>query len=159
MLQKKLTAQPPFIAGDKLPDERPRAPLIMVAEDDADNRLMLKTLLEIRGYRILEASDGQEAITVARDAAPDLILMDLQLPRLNGLAVARLMRHDEGLRHVPIVILSGHDPARHRNLALAAGCNEYLHKPIDFDHLSELLGSLLGSAQGSSPQKPANAHA
>ena len=159
MLQKKFSAQPHFVAGETLSNEHPqtRAALIMVAEDDDDNRLMLKTLLEMRGYRVLEVRDGQEAITAAREEAPDLILMDLQLPRLNGIAVARYMRLDEELRDMPIIIVSGHDPARHRQLALAAGCNAYLHKPIDFDHLEELLRSFLGSTQSSPTETTANA--
>ncbi|HVF57059.1 MAG TPA: response regulator [Pyrinomonadaceae bacterium] len=116
---------------------------ILVAEDDADVRLMLRTRLEMKGYCVVEAGDGQEAIRVAQDEHPDIILMDLQLPRLNGFAVTRYVRQHEELRGVPIVILSGHDPAKHRNLALAAGCNEYLLKPVDFNRLEETITRLL----------------
>ena len=127
--------------------ERPRCrPTVMVAEDDADIRLIMRMLLELKGYRVVEASEGQEAIRVAEESRPDLILMDLQLPRLNGFAVTRHMRQHDQLREVPIVIVSGHDPAKHRRLALAAGCNEYLLKPINFDHLEELLARLLPTA-------------
>jgi len=120
--------------------------LIMVAEDDEDNRLLLRTMLELKGYRVVEARDGQEAVAVAKNAQPDLILVDLQLPRLNGFAVTRSVRHEESLRGVPIVVVSGHDPAKHRKLAMAAGCNEYLHKPIDFQRLEKLLTDLVGAA-------------
>ena len=120
-----------------------RAPTILVAEDDADVRLMMKTLLEMRGYRVLLAESGPEAVETARAGRPDLILMDLQLPRLNGFAVARFVRQSDDLRAVPIVVVSGHDPAKHRNLALAAGCNAYVQKPIDFDRLDELIVNLL----------------
>lgn len=115
----------------------------MVVEDDDDNRLMLKTLLEMKGYRVVEARDGQEATEVMEFTRPQLIMMDLQLPRLNGLALARRVRQHDSMRHVPIIVVSGHDPARHRHIALAAGCNEYLLKPIDFDSLEETLGRLL----------------
>jgi len=116
---------------------------VLVAEDDPDVRLMMRTLLEVKGYRVVEASDGPGALRAAESERPDIILMDLQLPRLNGFAVARFIRQTDGLRRVPIVVISGHDPAKHRNLALAAGCNAYLHKPIDLDGLQELIVNLL----------------
>ena len=116
---------------------------ILVAEDDADIRLMMRMLLGMKGYRVVEARDGQETVDVATQERPDLILMDLQLPRLNGFAVARFVRQTDPIRDVPIVVVSAHDPAKHRNLALAAGCNAYVQKPIDFDRLDELIVSLL----------------
>ena len=116
---------------------------ILVAEDDADIRLMMRMLLGMKGYRVVEARDGQETVDVAKQERPDLILMDLQLPRLNGFAVARFVRQTDSIRDVPIVVVSAHDPAKHRNLALAAGCNAYVQKPIDFDRLDELIVSLL----------------
>jgi len=119
---------------------------VLVAEDNEDVRMMMRTLLEMKGYAVLEAGDGQETVALALEARPDLILMDLQLPRLNGYAVARSIRQNELLCHVPILIVSGHDPARQRNLALAAGCNGYVQKPVDFDRLEELMLSLLPSA-------------
>ena len=118
-------------------------PTILVAEDDADIRLMMRMLLGMKGYRVVEARDGQETVDVAKQERPDLILMDLQLPRLNGFAVARFVRQTDPIRDVPIVVVSAHDPAKHRNLALAAGCNAYVQKPIDFDRLDELIVSLL----------------
>ena len=120
-----------------------RTPKILVAEDNADIRLMMKMLLCMKGYHVVEASDGQEAMDVARAEQPDIILMDLQLPRLNGFAVARFVRQDERLSKTPIIIITGHDPEKHRSLALAAGCNAYIQKPIDLDNLSELIVSLL----------------
>ena len=122
---------------------------ILVAEDDADIRLMMSMLLGMKGYRVIEARDGQETLDVAQNERPDIILMDLQLPRLNGFAVARFIRQSETLSRVPIVVVSAHDPAKHRNLALAAGCNAYVQKPIDFDRLNELIVSLLPQERGS----------
>jgi two-component system cell cycle response regulator DivK len=139
--------QPPSLPGDTA---RPRSGAdgldvrtILVAEDDRDIRLMLKALLELKGYRVLLAGDGQLAVDTARAERPDLILVDLQLPLLNGFAVARFVRQCDELRTVPVVVVTGHDPLRHRGLALAAGCNGYLQKPIDFEKLDELLLSLL----------------
>jgi two-component system cell cycle response regulator DivK len=118
-------------------------PLILIAEDDPDNRLMMKTLLEMKSYRIEEAANGEEAVAKAASARPDLILVDLQLPLLNGFAVTRFVRQQDGLREIPIVVVSGHDPSKHLKLALAAGCNGYIQKPIDFDELDQLLCKLL----------------
>lgn len=122
---------------------RQASPTIMVVEDDADSRFMMRTLLEMKGYRVLEAESGEAAIAAAETEQPGLILMDLQLPRLNGFAVTRHIRLHALLRETPIIILSGHDPIEHRKLALAAGCNEFLHKPVDFGLLEETLGRLL----------------
>lgn len=120
------------------------ATTVLLAEDDADIRLMVRTTLGVKGYRVIEARDGQEALDVARLTRPDLILMDLQLPRLNGFAVTRFLRQDAALRSVPIIVISAHDPAKHRNLALAAGCNAYVQKPLDLDALDAMMLNLLG---------------
>jgi len=127
---------------DAAADTGPRR-TILVAEDDADVRLMMKALLEMKGYRVVLAGDGRAAVEAAHVERPDLILVDLQLPLLNGLGVARSVRQSDGLCAVPIVVLSGHDPLNHRGLALAAGCNAYVQKPIDFDQLDELIFNLL----------------
>jgi CheY-like chemotaxis protein len=116
---------------------------VLIAEDDEDVRLMMRTRLGTSGYRVVEACDGQEALDVAKDVRPDIVLMDLQLPRLNGFAVARFLRQADRLRRMPIIVVSAHDPAKHRNLALAAGCDAYVQKPIDFDYLDGLMHSLL----------------
>lgn len=115
----------------------------MVVEDDTDSRLMMRTLLEMKGYRVIEAENGEAAISSAEAESPGLILMDLQLPRLNGFAVTRHIRQHVRLRAVPIIIISGHEPVQHRRLALAAGCNEFMHKPLDFGLLEETLSRLL----------------
>lgn len=117
---------------------------VLVVEDFADNRFMMRRLLEMSGYRVLEAVDGKEAVEVAESACPDLILMDLSLPRLNGLDATRRIRELEGLARVPIVAVSAHDTNDFHADALAAGCNEYVTKPIDFDELESLLKKLLG---------------
>jgi CheY-like chemotaxis protein len=125
-----------------LPRPRPNRPTILVVEDDSDNRFMLKTLLEMKGYCVVEAGDGLEAVRMLEDARPQLIMMDLQMPNLNGFDVARRVRQHPQLGDVPIIVVSGHDPARHGQLALAAGCNEYLLKPIDFERLERILARL-----------------
>lgn len=118
---------------------------ILVAEDDEDNRFTLKILLEMRGYRVLTAANGQEAIAAAEREHPDLVLMDLRMPVLNGLAATRQLRQHVSprLNQVPILALSAYDPAQHRAVAIAAGCNDYVTKPIDYDRLEKLIETLL----------------
>lgn len=118
---------------------------IMVVEDFEDNRFMMRRLLEMSGYHVVEAEDGQQAVEVAIRELPNLILMDLSLPLLDGLAATRRIREHPELRTVPIVAVSAHDTADFHTDALAAGCNEYVTKPIDFDQLEDLLSQLLAN--------------
>ena len=122
-------------------------PTIMVVEDFEDNRFMMRRLLEMSGYHVLEAVNGEEAVEIARRERPSLILMDLSLPLLDGLAATRRIRQEASLRDVPIVAVSAHDTADFHADALAAGCNDYVTKPIDFDQLEALLGKLLPKKQ------------
>ena len=113
--------------------------VFLVVEDFEDSRFMLRRLLEMAGYVVLEASDGEQAVKVALEQRPSLILMDLSLPKLDGLAATRQIRKMRVLRQVPIVAVSAHDSPQTRTEALAAGCNEYVTKPIDFDNLNAVL--------------------
>ncbi|HEY9283244.1 MAG TPA: response regulator [Pyrinomonadaceae bacterium] len=116
---------------------------VLVVEDFEDNRFMMRRLLEMSGYRVVEAVNGEQAVEVAATERPDLILMDLSLPKLDGLAATRRIRQSNGLAEVPIVAVSAHDTSDFHADALAAGCNEYVTKPIDFDQLESLLKKLL----------------
>ena len=116
---------------------------VLVVEDFEDNRFMMRRLLEMSGYEVVEAMNGEEAIEIARRVRPGLILMDLSLPLLDGLAATRRIRQHKELLHVPIVAVSAHDTADFHADALAAGCNDYVTKPIDFDQLEALLQRLL----------------
>lgn len=116
--------------------------LFLVVEDFEDSRFMMRRLLEMAGYRVIEATDGEQAVKIALEMKPTLILMDLSLPKLDGLAATRLIRQKKGFRHIPIVAVSAHDSPESRTEALEAGCDEYVTKPIDFDHLHDLLEGL-----------------
>ena len=120
---------------------------ILVVEDFEDNRFMMRRLLEMSGYRVVEAVNGEQAVEAAERERPDLILMDLSLPKLDGLAATRRIREQNGAARVPIVAVSAHDTTDFHADALAAGCNEYVTKPIDFDQLEELLTRLLGKSR------------
>jgi len=116
---------------------------VLLVEDYEDNRLMMKHLLELSGYRVLEATNGAQAIKVAMREIPDLILMDLSLPQVDGLSATRQIRAVPALSDVPIVAVSAHDSADFHAEALASGCNEYVTKPIDFGQLEAVIKSLL----------------
>lgn len=112
---------------------------ILLVENHDDNRSMLKTLLEIWGYRVIEAEDGDDAIRQAISKCPNLILMDISLSKTDCLATVRRMRGTEALSGVPIVFISGHAQPEFRASALAAGGDDFLVKPIDFNQLEFIL--------------------
>jgi two-component system phosphate regulon response regulator PhoB len=115
------------------------APSVLVVEDNDETLFLLRTVLTRKGYRVVEAWDGKQAIEVAEAEAVDLILLDLQLPRVNGLGVIHRLRQNPRLENVPVVIITGQDPEKYRNPAIAEGCDDFLLKPIDFDRLDALL--------------------
>lgn len=117
--------------------------LILVVEDFEDSRFMMQRLLEMAGYSVVEASDGEQAVELAVQERPALILMDLSLPKLDGLAATRTIRQHKTMGKVPIIVVSAHDAPESRIEALEAGCDEYVTKPIDFDQLDRLLKRLL----------------
>ncbi len=120
-------------------------PLVLVADDHEDTRLLFRTVLEIRGYRVIEAADGEETVRTAESAHPDLILMDGSLPRLSGVDATRQIRKSDHIGHVPIVFISGHAGATSLALAREAGCDEYLVKPFDLTQLEDVLEKYSGN--------------
>ena len=118
-------------------------PTILVADNDDDNRYLLRSLLELKGFDVLLATNGQEAIDTAVRKRPDLVLIQLKLPLISGFTVIRRMRKCSALRGVPIIAVSLNKPTANRNVAIAAGCNAHLENPIEFDLLDQLLDRLL----------------
>jgi CheY-like chemotaxis protein len=116
---------------------------VMVVDDNEDLREMLRYMVERLGYRVVEAENGRVAVELVRHRCPDLILMDLSMPVMDGLAATRLLRQTEEVRHVPIVAISANRRELSQDEALAAGCNEYLTKPVNFHQLHTLLISWL----------------
>jgi CheY-like chemotaxis protein len=116
---------------------------ILVVEDFDETRSMLRLSMELSGYRVVEAINGQQAVEVARRERPDVILMDIGLPVMDGCKATRLIREDKALRNVAIVAVSANATAEYRVKALAAGCDEYVTKPIDFDHLKTLIADFV----------------
>src|SRR5258705_8266339 len=109
---------------------------IMVVEDYDDTRLLLRKVLERLGYIVLEASNGQEAVDIADREHPDLILTDLDLPILDGIAATQQIRQHEHMGSVPIVALTAYPLSYSRVKAFAKGCDEYMRKPIDMSKLA-----------------------
>jgi two-component system, cell cycle response regulator DivK len=123
--------------------EREEPMSVLLVEDTEDNRFMMRRLLEMSGYRVSEAINGLEAVRTAQHEKPQIILMDLSLPVVDGLAATRLIRELTELHNVPIIAVSAHDTADFHAEALAAGCDAYITKPIDFTELEDLIKSLL----------------
>jgi CheY-like chemotaxis protein len=116
---------------------------ILVVDDFDDTRLLLRTWLERRGFRVVEAEDGIEAIQLASSEVPDLIIMDMEMPLLDGLSATRRIRQLEDLRKVPIVAVSAYGADQFRDLALAAGCDEYVSTPFEPRALEGVIASLM----------------
>jgi len=118
---------------------------ILIVEDNEMNRDMLSRRLERKGYKILIAVDGAEGVDVTRAQMPDLILMDMSLPVVDGWEATRRIKADAGLKHIPIIALTAHAMANDREKALDAGCDEYDTKPIELPRLLGKIESLLAS--------------
>jgi len=116
---------------------------VLLVEDTEDNRFMMRRLLEMTGYRVVEAMNGEEAVKLAKAESPNLILMDLSLPVIDGLAATRLIRKLPEFELTPIIAVSAHDTSDFQSEAIEAGCNTYVTKPIDFNELEQLITQLL----------------
>lgn len=116
---------------------------ILVVDDFDDTRLLLRTWLERRGFRVVEAENGIQAINQAESEAPDLIIMDMQMPQLDGLSATRRIRKLESMNSVPIVAVSAYGADQFREQALAAGCNEYVSTPFEPAILERVIRDLV----------------
>lgn len=104
---------------------------ILLIEDNEQNRYLTTFLLEKHGYRVVCAPDGVQGVELARELDPDIILLDIQLPRMDGYAVARALREHDALRATPIIAVTSYAMVGDREKSLAAGCNGYIEKPIN----------------------------
>jgi CheY-like chemotaxis protein len=117
--------------------------LVVVVDDFADTREMLRRMLELSGCRVVEAVNGQEAIEISQRDGPDLVLMDLNMPVLDGFNATLRIREDVRTRDVPVVAITAYDTAESRAAASAVGCCEYVTKPLDAQRLDSILKKLL----------------
>ena len=128
---------------DKTDDEK-RERLILLAEDSADSAIPLSLHLQQTGYQVVMANDGEEAVKVAALSRPDLILMDLAMPVLDGLAAARRIREESPSTYIPIIAITAFSTSGFLQAAHDVGFDGYLTKPVDFDRMDELIKTLLG---------------
>ncbi len=119
------------------------ATVILVVDDAADSVAILSLDLQQMGYRVVTATNGEEAVSVAAAIVPQLILMDISMPRLDGLGATRKIRELDPLREVPVIALTAFDTEGFKKAAYDAGVSGYLTKPIDFPRLHQLIGRLL----------------
>ena len=122
---------------------------ILLVEDFDDTRLMMKLWLNKQGYHVVEADSGEEAIRLAQKELPDLIIMDMMMPGLNGLDATHQIREHQALRQTPIVAVSAYGADEYRTIAIEAGCNEYVSTPFEPSALNELIKSLLAQRASS----------
>ncbi len=119
---------------------------ILIVEDNEMNRDMLSRRLERRGYQVILAMDGRRGLAAARSEAPDLILMDMSLPEIDGWEVARQLKSDDSTRSIPLIALTAHAMTSDRQKALAAGCDDFDTKPVEFQRLLMKIQTMLRSA-------------
>jgi len=120
-------------------------PKILIVEDDELNRDSLRRLLRRRGFEIVLAVDGEDGVATARAEAPDLILMDMSLPVVDGWEATRRLKADPAVQATPIIALTAHAMTTDRDKALAAGCDDFDTKPIDLDRLLPKIHALLAA--------------
>jgi len=116
---------------------------ILVVDDFDDTRLLLRTWLKRKGFRVIEAENGKQAVAAAQAHSPDFIIMDVEMPELDGLAATRQIRAMKQFERVPIVAVSAYGADQYRAQALEAGCNEYVSTPFDPDALENLIRTLI----------------
>ena len=122
-------------------------PLIFYIEDNPENRLLIRRVLGAEGYNVVEAENANQALEVIKTIEPDLILMDINMPDIDGYTLTAQMKMDPKLWDVPIIALTANVMKGDRERTLAAGCDGYIQKPIDVDTLPEQIGRFLKRAR------------
>jgi two-component system cell cycle response regulator DivK len=127
---------------------------VLLVEDNEMNRDMLSRRLTRRGFEVVSAVDGQQGVDLARSEKPDIILMDMSLPVMDGWEATRRVKSDDCTRNVPVIGLTAHAMSGDREKALEAGCDEYDTKPVDFDRLIGKIERLFGKIGACSCEGP-----
>jgi two-component system, cell cycle response regulator DivK len=117
---------------------------VLVVEDNRDNMTLIVDVLESLDYEVIQAEDGEQGVSLANIEHPDLILMDLSLPKMDGWAATRIIKANDELKMIPIIALTAHAMMGDRERAIEAGCDDYMSKPIDLKILASKLTSFLG---------------
>lgn len=120
---------------------------VLLVEDNEDNLVVYRTILEHVGFKVLEARDGEEGVSRAREARPDIILMDISIPKMDGWQATEELKADEETRDIPIVALTAHALEEDRAKAMRAGCDGYLAKPVEPRRVVEEVERFIGPAR------------
>lgn len=137
---------PATIGGGPSECEWPMSKTVMIVEDNELNMKLFHDLLEANGYATIQTRNGNEALSLAREHKPDLILMDIQLPEISGLDVTRWIKEDETIRHIPIIAVTAFAMKGDEERIRAGGCEAYLSKPISVAKFLETVRHFLGAA-------------
>ena len=143
-----ISEHPDGAEGAKTPERQGNAngKLILIVEDDRLSMTLLSDFLNAHGYRVLKTSEGLEAINLAHDEQPDLILMDIRLPGINGFDVTRLLKQDSQTKAIPIIAVTAFATPGDETKALDSGCAAYITKPVNVDELLRTIGSFLSAS-------------
>jgi len=120
---------------------------VLLVEDNEDNLVVYRTILEHVGYRVIEARDGEEGVTQARQEMPDLILMDISIPKIDGWEATQRLKADSATRQIPIIALTAHALEEDRQKAVQAGCDGYLAKPVEPRRVVQEVERFVGPAK------------
>ena len=122
-------------------------PVILVVEDNERNRKLVRTILEFKGYEVVELDDGEPSLQVAKDRKPVLVLMDIELPRMDGITALRRLRADPETASIPVAAVTASVTPNERERVVAAGFNAYMSKPIDVLSFGEMVERLVGKIE------------
>ena len=120
---------------------------ILIVEDNPQNMRLVEMILRAKNYTLLRATDGEEALDVARGGRPDLIIMDIQLPKIDGLEVTRRLRKTQAFRRIPVIAMTAYAMKGDKEKAIEAGCDAYLSKPINTRELPGVIAEMLSQRQ------------
>lgn len=129
-----------------IPGARGMSATILLVEDNRDNQEIYRIILDYHGYAVLQAFDGEDGVAMARSRRPDLILMDLTMPRIDGLEATRMLKADPDTAAIPVIALSAHAMSEDREAAEAAGCVLFMSKPAAPQHVAAEVGRILALA-------------
>ena len=115
----------------------------MVIEDNPDNMALIEEILEDEGFDVLKAPLAEEGIALLKEAGADLILMDISLPKMSGMEATQIIKADDAIKDIPVIALTAHATKTDRNMALSAGCDDFITKPIDEDELLAMINEHL----------------
>jgi len=150
-VKKTTPLDPSQLAADhpreELPPESQENHLVLVVDDSIDNLTVISLYLQQSGYRVVAATNGEEAVKVAGLVKPDIIVMDLAMPGVDGLESTRQIRQIENLKDIPVIALTAFSTEGFRRAAHDTGFDGYLTKPVDFSRLTDLIGRLIGLAR------------